>query len=58
MSKSSKKKNFGFSKILKTNPKNDFHRTIQTETETKSWILVVVALTLQKQQGHSWSSRP
>ena len=45
MSKLSKK-NFHFSKISKTKLKNDFYGTIQTWTETKSWILVVIAPTL------------
>ena len=37
---------FHFSKISKTKLKNDFYGTIQTWTETKSWILVVIAPTL------------
>ena len=41
-----KNKNFHFSKIWKTKLKNDFYGTIQTWTETKSWILVVIAPSL------------
>ena len=44
--KIAKNKNFHFSKIWKTKLKNDFYGTIQTWTETKSWILVVIAPTL------------